>query len=435
MKSKVESEVLKLYKRVNPSQMNAVYDSKFFARFFRETSENWINHIKITPSFFTNKRVLDAGCGTGEYDICYGLWGAKVYGIDINNYAVRYARQLAHKFNLGNKLTFKTCSLFDVKFKKSSFDIVICDGVLHHTADPKTGFKKLASYVRDGGFLVVTIGEDAGFFQKNLQRLIVRLLSDGDEKKMVEWAKRLFSENIERAVRFGTRSKTQIIYDIYTVPQQEGLSCPHILALAEEQGLVYYSSWPPVELPLQVNPYNRQPVLNIKSIATQVWLRIVQLRWMLANKEDSQYVSEFLDKEAEIIITFDTFMQVFREIASMITRRLESTHISSNDFEKSIDNLNMFMEKLTKLIKTSEKQIIVSLHNDIRSLTTLIKSLRILIFDCPNNLNKKVEIIKKVLADSSLFHGLNGIPTNYFAFYKHTENNKKFIPKFNIRTL
>ena len=55
--------------------------------------------------------------------------------------------KLGEKFRQENKiknLKFVQMNLFKPVFKEEMFDVVICNGVLHHTSDPLLGFESIS---------------------------------------------------------------------------------------------------------------------------------------------------------------------------------------------------------------------------------------------------------------------------------------------------
>lgn len=46
-------------------------------------------------------------------------------------------------------------NLFKAPFRDGTFDVVISNGVSHHTSDPEGGFRSLAAKVKPGGHIIV----------------------------------------------------------------------------------------------------------------------------------------------------------------------------------------------------------------------------------------------------------------------------------------
>lgn len=76
------------------------------------------------------KRVLEIGCGLGNYAIQIAIKGADVTAIDISNYAIKQAQVIANKENL--KIDFRIMDAEKLEFKSNEFDMVYGLAILHH---------------------------------------------------------------------------------------------------------------------------------------------------------------------------------------------------------------------------------------------------------------------------------------------------------------
>jgi SAM-dependent methyltransferase len=52
---------------------------------------------------------------------------------------------------------FLQMNLFRPPFRDDSIDIVICNGVLHHTGEPRKGFEALLRKVKPGGYILIEL--------------------------------------------------------------------------------------------------------------------------------------------------------------------------------------------------------------------------------------------------------------------------------------
>ena len=65
---------------------------------------------------------------------------------------------LAQKFKVMNSLDnvhFAQMNLFRPCFKPNSFDLVISNGVLHHTSDPYRAFESISRLVKPSGYIMI----------------------------------------------------------------------------------------------------------------------------------------------------------------------------------------------------------------------------------------------------------------------------------------
>lgn len=124
---------------------------------------------EIAPS----ARILECGCGTGQLSNFLALGSRSVIGSDLSMSSLR----MAHDFKVANGIpgvAFVQMNLFHPAFAPGTFDVVISLGVLHHTADPSGGVRRMAQLVTSGGFVVVGVYHRFARVPTDLRRLLRR---------------------------------------------------------------------------------------------------------------------------------------------------------------------------------------------------------------------------------------------------------------------
>jgi len=100
-------------------------------------------------------RILEVGCGTGQLtNVLAMAWGRTVVGCDICRNSLKLAVGFRDRFAVDNA-HFVQMNLFDPFFRQHSFDVVISDGVLHHTSDAAAAFRAMQELVKPGGHAVI----------------------------------------------------------------------------------------------------------------------------------------------------------------------------------------------------------------------------------------------------------------------------------------
>jgi SAM-dependent methyltransferase len=118
-------------------EMHAEYEAQFL---------DWI--APLTPAFFKDKLVLDAGCGMGRHAYLASRFGARlVIGIDLSD-AVFSAQ--ANVRELPN-VHIVQADIYNPPFRGPLFDFIYSIGVLHHLPDPEAGFRSLLRVLKPGG--------------------------------------------------------------------------------------------------------------------------------------------------------------------------------------------------------------------------------------------------------------------------------------------
>jgi tetratricopeptide (TPR) repeat protein/2-polyprenyl-3-methyl-5-hydroxy-6-metoxy-1,4-benzoquinol methylase len=97
---------------------------------------------------------LIAGCGTGRHPISTAqrFCGIRVLAIDLSLSSISYAKRKTHELGITN-IEYAQADILKLNDIAQSFDIIESIGVLHHLADPFSGWRTLLSLLRPGGFM------------------------------------------------------------------------------------------------------------------------------------------------------------------------------------------------------------------------------------------------------------------------------------------
>jgi ubiquinone/menaquinone biosynthesis C-methylase UbiE len=102
------------------------------------------------------KRILDAGCGTGNIalDMARLLPEAKIVAIDLAEKSIEIATQRAAKEDLKN-IEFRKANLLEFDPTLGIFDFIYCQGVIHNLTDPLLGLRNLNRYLKPSGYAYI----------------------------------------------------------------------------------------------------------------------------------------------------------------------------------------------------------------------------------------------------------------------------------------
>jgi SAM-dependent methyltransferase len=102
---------------------------------------------------YQGKRFLDYCCGNGALAIFWAKKGIESVGIDISDVSIKNAKKLAEKERIINKTSFLIMDAENLKFPDNYFDLITCNGVLHHL-DIKKAFPELNRVLKPGGKVI-----------------------------------------------------------------------------------------------------------------------------------------------------------------------------------------------------------------------------------------------------------------------------------------
>ncbi|HEY1475979.1 MAG TPA: methyltransferase domain-containing protein [Pseudolabrys sp.] len=97
--------------------------------------------------------ILVAGCGTGlGAQVAQLYQGARVLAVDLSLSSLCYAKRKTPA-SLSDRVEYAQGDILKLGAIGRSFDMIDCQGVLHHMRDPFEGWRVLLSLLRPGGFM------------------------------------------------------------------------------------------------------------------------------------------------------------------------------------------------------------------------------------------------------------------------------------------
>ena len=202
----------------------------------------------IDRSIPSGVRVVDLGCGTGQLALLLGLKNRDVLGIDFSRQSVEKARALKEKLKVENA-EFQEGNLLSLAVADESFDYTLCNGVLHHTADPFAGFRNLCRILRPGGYLVLGLYNRYGRVIHGLRQKWVQLRKSTHQSRAAEdfFKRQLIHREHDE------EKKESWFADQFLHPHESCHTVSEVLGWFRSQGVRYVSSLPPIE------PFARVP--------------------------------------------------------------------------------------------------------------------------------------------------------------------------------
>jgi len=389
----LEKRVLDVYQKENPSTYKIEESRELHKKIEDYAYRLYTHSLKLLPKIFDGANLLEFGSGTGERSMNYLRWGANCTFVEFNKKAISRAKSLYSEFSPNGSYRFENCSLFDFD-SEQKFDITISNAVIHHTAEKEKAFQKLVSYLRPGGINVLGIGTTGACIQRNLQRLIIYTFTGDDEVEIESIANKLFKEHLERAEKFGNRTRKAIIYDTYINPKLDFISIAELLSWYKKYNLTFYSSWPPVipsilgdDLGGKTDWRDFPEVLSYSE-----WI------WGTQITQDRDFI-------VEIEEMLKPRTSTFRDMANSI-----------NDIQAENIDLQKISYHVQEVIDHEDLKDSINLR-DLRKFQNWLSDLKLLLKALDEkDLNKVSELLNR---SNFLFRGKGGLGLNYFAAIKN----------------
>ncbi|WP_164084625.1 class I SAM-dependent methyltransferase [Alteromonas flava] len=129
-------------------------DAEFFSRVWND-GELTKYHERLNNIGFSNKsRVLDAGCGMGQWLYCLSQMNALVDGLEYSQVRVDSVNTIFAQLQVNNA-NVRQGSIENLPYEDQSFDAIFCYGVIFIT-DFRQSLREFSRVLKTGGKLYVT---------------------------------------------------------------------------------------------------------------------------------------------------------------------------------------------------------------------------------------------------------------------------------------
>ena len=173
---------LRLGGDVSTERVRRFYETAPFPGYPPRDSLEWLRARAARSAFARHldraipgdARILDLGCGTGQMSLYLARAGRVVVGADLTRPSLELGADAARRFRVDG-VQFVETDLLRPGLRKGSFDVVYSSGVLHHTADPRTSFARVAQLARPGGMIVLGLYNAFARIPLRVRRLMARI--------------------------------------------------------------------------------------------------------------------------------------------------------------------------------------------------------------------------------------------------------------------
>jgi carbamoyltransferase len=230
---KVQGDVTELVKSFYEEHPFPNYDENESISSLTAKSRRGVYAKLLGEQIAYNSRVLEVGCGTGQLSNFLGISCRSVVGTDLCLNSLRLAENFRSKQGL-NRVRFLQMNLFKPALKSGEFDVVLCNGVLHHTSDPYGGFKSISRLVKPGGYIVIGLYNTYGRLLLDTRRQIFKMT--GGKFKWID--------PYLRKTRMSAGKQDAWFADQYQHPHESKHTMGEVLHWFDENGFSFVNAVP-----------------------------------------------------------------------------------------------------------------------------------------------------------------------------------------------
>jgi SAM-dependent methyltransferase len=228
------TDIVKAFYEENPFPNYDDFDSK---QSLVEKAKRGVFARLLNEQIPRGARVLEVGCGTGQLTNFLGTrWDRQVFGSDMCLNSLRLAKAFRDRSGIRNA-EFVQMNLFRPAFRPGAFDVVISNGVLHHTGDPLRAFLSISRLVKPGGCILIGLYNRIGRLTTDLRRVLFRWT--GDSLRMLD--ARMRNPNCNEA------RKHAWFMDQYKHPRESKHSFDEVIDWFESNGFEFLFSIPKID--------------------------------------------------------------------------------------------------------------------------------------------------------------------------------------------
>jgi 2-polyprenyl-3-methyl-5-hydroxy-6-metoxy-1,4-benzoquinol methylase len=184
--------------------------------------------------------ILVAGCGTSlGARVAEGYQGARVLAVDLSLSSLCYAKRKTPA-SLADRIEYAQSDILKLGAIGRTFDMIDCQGVLHHMRDPFEGWRILLSLLRPGG--IMHLGFYSEIARHDVADARAYIAQHGYVPTPADIRRvrhDLFKTPMASVSRFNDFFSMSECRDLLFHVQEKRLTIPAIKAFIDEQGLKF----------------------------------------------------------------------------------------------------------------------------------------------------------------------------------------------------
>lgn len=149
-KTEIKNKLTKLQKSYR-SQFGE-NEKLFMQRIFKDGIEKYVARLEAI-GFAGNEKVLDAGCGYGQWSLALSILNKFIEACDISTLRTNFLKNLSKELKISN-LNIRQSGISVMPYEQATFDAIFCYGVIFLT-DWRKSLTEFARVLKPNGTLYI----------------------------------------------------------------------------------------------------------------------------------------------------------------------------------------------------------------------------------------------------------------------------------------
>lgn len=141
-------------------------DKDFCERIYSGDLDRYVNRLKAI-GFSGKQKVLDAGCGFGQWSFSLSELNAHVSAFDYSSIRIAACEEINKRHFKKEHISFREGNLEKIDFPENYFDLVFCYSSIYFT-NPELSLKEIFRVLKKGGRVYINTN-DFGWYLHNLE--------------------------------------------------------------------------------------------------------------------------------------------------------------------------------------------------------------------------------------------------------------------------